>query len=96
MRLHTPPRDPREELAECMIKPPSASSLDRLPTSAIIGVADLFDYVTDSESNWAFPGEWHWLLRNPRAIKPIPCNGKLGLWKPSPSLLKKLPAWLRG
>jgi hypothetical protein len=87
--------DPHGLLAEHMSQPPSPADLDRLPTGCIIGVADLFDYVRDSESKWAFRGEWHWLLRKVRPIRPVPCTGRLGLWTPSAALIRKMPTWVR-
>jgi hypothetical protein len=88
-------RDPHGLLAELMPRPPSQAVLDQLPTGCVIGVADLFDYVRDSESKWASKGQWHWRLRNVRAIRPVPCAGQLGLWTPSAALKRKLPAWVR-
>ena len=63
--------------------PPDLESFDR---GALIGVVDLFDCVFDqSESDWAIPGAWHWLLRDARPLEtPIPCNGRLRLWHPAP------------
>jgi hypothetical protein len=90
-----PERDPRELLALYMAQPPSPETLDRLPTGCIVGVADLFDYVRDSGSKWAIKRQWHWLLRNVRPIRPVPCAGRLGLWTPSAALMRKMPAWVR-
>lgn len=88
-------RDPRALLAQHMSAPPSEKSLGLLPTGSIIGVADLYDYVEDSNSRWAERGNWHWLLRDVRPIRPVECTGRLGLWTPSATVMKKLPAWLR-
>jgi hypothetical protein len=84
-----------ELLTEYMASPPSQAALDRLPLGCIVGVADLYDYVQDSPSKWAQGGAWHWLLRDVRPIKPIPCTGQLGLWAPSAALMRKLPSWVR-
>jgi hypothetical protein len=47
----------------------------------IIGTVELYDCIENSESKWAEPDMWHWLLRNPISFeKPIPAKGKLGLW----------------
>ena len=54
---------------------------------AIVGIVDLVDIVSDSESLWAEPGELHWLLANPRRIEPIYCTGKLNLWQPDPAIV---------
>ena len=35
-------------------------------TSAIIGVVELTDVVTNSRSEWAAEGQYHWLLSKPR------------------------------
>ena len=50
--------------------------------SAIIGSVEIIDCVNDSNSIWAEPGQWHWILANPVLFeKPIlNVNGKLGLW----------------
>lgn len=50
--------------------------------SAIIGSIEIVDCINDSESIWAEPGQWHWILKNPVLFdKPIlNVKGKLGLW----------------
>ena len=53
---------------------------------AIIGVVDLVDCLQDSDSEWAVPGQWHWCLRNSQTVEPVPCSGKLGLWRPPPGM----------
>jgi hypothetical protein len=78
-----------------MAMPPSQEKLRGLPVGSIIGVADLFDYVRDSASKWAVKGYWHWLLRNVRPIRPVKCTGRLGLWTPGPSVMKRLPGIFR-
>jgi ASCH domain len=50
-----------------------AKALER---GAIIGVVDIVDCVTHSESPW-FEGPFGFVLANPRPIKPIPCLGAL-------------------
>jgi hypothetical protein len=49
------------------------------------------DCIRDSKSKWASEGAWHWLLKNARAIEPVDCMGRLGLWTPSATIVKKLP-----
>jgi hypothetical protein len=88
-------RDPGALLAEHMSRLPSQEVLDRLPTGAIVGVADVCDYVRDSDIKWASKGEWHWLLRDARPINPVPRGGQLGLWTPPASLMRRLPQWVR-
>ncbi len=50
--------------------------------NAIIGTADLVDIVTDSESEWAEPDRYHWILENARIFeKPMTAiREKAGLW----------------
>jgi ASCH domain len=88
-------RHPREQLAQYMRRPPSAKSLIDLPTGYIVGVVEVVGCVRNSRSRWAERGGWHWLLKNPRPIKPVKCNGRLMLWTPSRSVMKGLPAWVR-
>lgn len=49
-----------------------------LPRDVIVGHVQLVDCIRDSESRWAEPGMWHWLLVNPVALDvPVPARGKL-------------------
>jgi len=50
------------------------------PAGAIIGTVELVDCVTDSASDWAMEGHYHWILANPRPCAPVPADGKLSLW----------------
>lgn len=53
-----------------------------LPRGALIGVVDLVDVVGDHPSPWAEPGQWHWVLANPRPFpRPISYRGRLGLFE---------------
>lgn len=62
-----------------------------LPRGFILGTVDVVDVVVGSRSRWAEPGNFHWILRNPRPLpKPIPTLGRLGLWTPDPALARKL------
>ncbi len=47
-----------------------------------LGVVDLVHCQPGgSNSPWAQPGQWHWLLENPRSFdRPFPVKGSLGLW----------------
>jgi hypothetical protein len=48
----------------------------------IIGSAELLDCVTNSQSVWAEPDMWHWVLGNPKPLwKPVPAKGFPGLWE---------------
>lgn len=51
-------------------------------SNALIGEVDLVDIVQDSDSPWAFPDCYHWVLKNPIMYdKPqIGIKGKLRLW----------------
>lgn len=50
---------------------------------ALLGHVNLLDVVTDSESDWAIPGQFHWLLSDPVLLpEPIPMPGRLSLWRP--------------
>ena len=49
-------------------------------TGVLLGIVDLIDVVRDSRSSWAIPGDYHWMLRNPRLLlSPIPMRGSLAL-----------------
>jgi len=75
----------------------AASNVDRLPQASelvrggIIGVVDVVDVIRKSDSKW-WCGPIGLVLRNPRAIKPIPCKGQLGFfeWKPFGTLSEPL------
>lgn len=50
--------------------------LDKLPRNAIVGVVDIVDVVTSSDSPW-FEGPFAFVLATPRPLpEPIPCDGK--------------------
>jgi hypothetical protein len=59
-----------------------------LQLGEVIGVVDLYDVVRDSPSKWAIPDSFHWLLRHPRRVKPVPLRGRLGLWDMDDSPLR--------
>jgi hypothetical protein len=62
---------------------------DKLPTGMIVGAVDIVGCVQNSKSKWAEPGQWHWLLENPRVLaKPILFKGKLGFIRVQDRLLK--------
>ena len=96
--IHTskhPVTEPRALLAKHMRSVPSINALNKLPTGSVVGVADLCDYVRDSQSKWAQKRKWHWLLRNVHPIRPIKCPGQLGLWTPTRAIINKLPVRIR-
>lgn len=45
-----------------------------------VGIVDLIDCVTDSDSKW-FDGPFGFVLANPRPIKPFPYKGQLGFFE---------------
>jgi hypothetical protein len=62
---------------------------DRLIRGAIVGDVEIVDCVDNSPSGWARPNQWHWVLKNPRALfEPIPFKGALGFIKVPPKLLE--------
>ena len=54
-----------------------------MPTSAIIGQVNLVNCVQNSQSIWAEPEHWHWVLENPvfftRHVPDV--KGKLSFWE---------------
>ncbi|MEM7471793.1 MAG: hypothetical protein AAF340_10615 [Pseudomonadota bacterium] len=51
-----------------------------LPRRAIIGMVDVVDIITESDSPW-FGGPCGLVLENPRAVTPIPAAGALGYFE---------------
>jgi hypothetical protein len=64
-------------------------AFEEMTRGAIIGVVDLVDCVTESKSRW-FGGEYGFVLKNPRPIKPIPCTGALSFWDVPPHIERKI------
>lgn len=58
---------------------------DDLPRGGIIGKVHVIGCVQDSTSRWAVPGQWHWLLANPRGLPFEPMRGQLGLFRVGPA-----------
>jgi hypothetical protein len=49
----------------------------------------------DRCSDWAFPREWHWQLRDVRPLaEPVSCTGRLGLWRLPPAAAAAVAAQL--
>lgn len=49
----------------------------------VIGTVELVDIVRDSDSPWAIPGKFHWVLRQPRLFPASDiraARGQLGVW----------------
>lgn len=68
---------------------------------AIVGLVDLVSThracTGDRCSPWAQPGHVHLRLSNPRTLtRPVPCNGRLGLWEPERRVMDEVRAALRG
>lgn len=53
-----------------------------LERGGIVGVAEIVDCVTDSDSEWFF-GDYGFVLKNAQPIDFIPCKGALGFFKPN-------------
>ena len=73
----TPARGGRERLIAMGCPVP-----DDPPTGGIIGVVDVIDCIQNSGSPWAEPGQYHWILDDPRPLPFQPLLGRLGLFKP--------------
>jgi hypothetical protein len=54
---------------------------DELVLGAVIGIVDMVACVRNGNSPWAVDGQWHWVLRNPRPIKPVRYRGQQGLFE---------------
>lgn len=52
---------------------------NELPRGVVLGSVQLVDVVTDSDSPWAIPGYYHWVLADPEPIVPFRFTGALGL-----------------
>ena len=69
------------------VEPPARGEFAR---GAIIGAVEVVACIRDSDSPWAVPGLWHWLLTDPHPLlPPIPCPGRLSLWTPPSEALKR-------
>jgi hypothetical protein len=57
-----------------------------LPRGVILGLVELVDWVDDSDSPWALPDNFHWVLRSPMLlVRPVPHSGSLGFsWRRQP------------
>jgi hypothetical protein len=56
---------------------------DDLPVGGLVGIVEVDDCITNSDSPWAFSNSWHWILRKPRSFhSALACNGSLGLFTP--------------
>jgi hypothetical protein len=53
-------------------------SPDDFDYGAVVGTVKLVGVTKTSKSYWAAPGYFHWLLENPRKLKPLPMKGQRG------------------
>lgn len=49
-------------------------------TGGIIGIAEIVDCVTESDSPWFF-GKYGFVLKNARPVQFYPCRGQLGIFQ---------------
>lgn len=64
-------------------------AFEEMTRGSIVGVVDLVDCVTESKSNW-FGGEYGFVLKYARAIKPIECTGALGFWNLPINIVRRI------
>lgn len=64
-----------------------------LAHSAIIGTVRVTACThNDVPSEWAVPGQWHWLLNDAQLLdEPIPCRGHLSLWHVPDEIATRIP-----
>jgi hypothetical protein len=57
-----------------------------LPRGVILGSVELVDCIDDSDSPWALPGSYHWVLQAPMLlVRPVPHKGSLSFsWRKPP------------
>jgi hypothetical protein len=90
--IHCSARKPSNDLLLEASELSRRSIPEDLSLGKLIGTVEVVDYVRNSKSRWANPGDWHWLLRRPKAFrKAITVKGRLGLWDLPARLLKKVP-----
>ncbi|WP_086709589.1 ASCH domain-containing protein [Streptomyces antimycoticus] len=75
----------------------------QMPTGAVVGVARITGCHQDAEGSppcteWAQASAWHLVLADVQELAlPVPADGQLGPWKPSPDLVaqvfQQLPAF---
>jgi hypothetical protein len=73
-----------------------------LTSGAVIGVARLVGCHQDADGSppctpWAQPGAWHLVLQDVQELPlPVPADGQLGPWKPTPDLVQQALQQLPG
>lgn len=70
----------KKDLADLWPKSIKLPEIDPYDLGCIIGRVDLVDIVSHSDSLWALPTRYKWVLANPVRTKRVPCQGQLGLW----------------
>jgi hypothetical protein len=51
------------------------------PTGVTVCTVELVNVTRDHPSPWSIPGQWHWILTDPRPVDPFPLSGRLGLFE---------------
>ncbi len=64
-----------QTLLDCGIPIP-----EEVDAAGIVGMVDIVDCVTASDSDWFEPGGFGFVLRNPRPLPFFECKGKLNLY----------------
>jgi hypothetical protein len=64
---------------------------EELAFGSIIGLVELLDVVSESDSPW-FVGPYGLVLANPRPLTPVACRGQLGLWPVPPAVRAQIAA----
>lgn len=59
------------------------------PCGGIVGMVDVVDVVTESQSKW-FEGAYGWRLENARPLPFIPLRGSLGLFHIPPEIAERV------
>ena len=84
----TPPRE-LEEGIEFAARQGIVVEPQTLQYGGIIGMVDVMDCVSESDSPWFF-GPIGWRLKNPRPLPFLPHTGRLGLFDVSEDVLRRL------
>ena len=58
------------------------------PTGGFVGIVELADCVTESDSEWYQHGCFGFVLKNPRTIPFVPYKGRLGFYDVDASIFK--------
>jgi hypothetical protein len=69
-------------------------TIHALPRGAVVGVVDIVDCVTSDPSPW-FEGPFGFILKNPRALRPIPCRGAMQIFDLPPEVVEEIENQLK-